>query len=228
MQASHRLQLFALVWLTLCSIYHFQESIACAQGTAFTYQGSLNVNGAPAAGNYDVQFTLYATNVTGSAVAGPVTNNAIAINNGIFTAAVDFGPGAFTGAACWLDVAVRTNASDAFTELTPRQQMTASPYAIYATSAGSLLRPVPAAQLSGTVSMSQLPGGVITNNAPSVNLSGIFSGTVNATAGNIVTTNMAKSPFRVVSPTPPRGCVKTLIRPRWRQGFVSRWLNFHV
>ena len=32
-----------------------------AQGTAFTYQGRLNDNGAPANGIYDLQFRIYAS-----------------------------------------------------------------------------------------------------------------------------------------------------------------------
>ncbi|HEV2320009.1 MAG TPA: hypothetical protein VGV18_09680, partial [Verrucomicrobiae bacterium] len=102
-------------------IYYSQLSFACAQGTAFIYQGSLNDNGTPAAGTYDLQFTLYATNVSGNAVAGPVTNCATAITHGLFTATVDFGPGVFAGPTYWLSVAVRTNGGGAFAELTPRQ-----------------------------------------------------------------------------------------------------------
>lgn len=50
-----------------------------AQGTAFTYQGRLNASGAVANGSFDIAFTLYTTNVTGSANAGPVTNSAVAV-----------------------------------------------------------------------------------------------------------------------------------------------------
>ena len=195
--------LVALVWLALLSIFSLRLSTAFAQGTAFTYQGRLDAKGVPANGSYDVQFALYATNVTGSAVAGPVTNSATAVSNGLFTAAVDFGPGVFTGTDYWLDVAVRTNGGGAFSELTPRQPLAPVPYAIFANSTSNLLGTLPAAQLSGTVPMRQLPVGVITNNASAATLSGTFNGTVNATGGNGVTTNMVKTAFKVVSPTPP-------------------------
>ena len=49
--------------------------IARAQGTAFTYQGRLNDGNAPANGIYDFTFALYATNFSGGAIAGPITNS---------------------------------------------------------------------------------------------------------------------------------------------------------
>jgi hypothetical protein len=59
-----------------------------AQGTAFTYQGRLNDSGSPATGNYDLTFSLFYTNATGVAVAGPVTNSATVVSNGLFTTAI--------------------------------------------------------------------------------------------------------------------------------------------
>ncbi len=125
-------------------------STGLAQGTAFTYQGRLNANGAPANGSYDVAFTLYSTNATGSAVAGPVTNTAVGVTAGLFTTLVDFGS-AFTGASNWLQIAVSTNGANNFITLAPRQQVTPVPYAIYAESAnaGNLVGTIPAGNLSG-------------------------------------------------------------------------------
>ena len=80
-------------------------------------------------------------------IAGPVTNNAVSVTNGLFTVLIDFGSGVFTGATNWLEIAVETNGVNTFTTLTPRQQLTPVPYAIYAESAGGL---------SGTLSASQL------------------------------------------------------------------------
>src|SRR5208282_6270772 len=133
-----KLQIAGWLMLLALSTFNPQLSTAHAQGTAFTYQGRLNGGGQPASGSYDIQFTLYATNVNGNPVAGPVTNLATAVTNGLFTAAVDFGPGVFNGAACWLDLAVRTNGVGAFTELTPRQAVTPTPYASFASSAGGV------------------------------------------------------------------------------------------
>src|SRR5208282_1900109 len=86
-----------------------------AQGTSFTDQGRLNNGGTPANGSYDLTFTLYPTNITGTAIAGPVTNAAAVVINGLFTTLVDFGPGVFPGGRNWLEIAVSTNRANAFT-----------------------------------------------------------------------------------------------------------------
>src|ERR1039458_210559 len=88
---------FALVLLSLAT-FNLQLSTLFAQGTAFTYQGRLNSGGVPANGSYDIAFTRYATNVTGSIFAGPVTNTAVNVTNGLFTTTVDFGS-VFTSAS---------------------------------------------------------------------------------------------------------------------------------
>ncbi|HWY73976.1 MAG TPA: tail fiber domain-containing protein [Verrucomicrobiae bacterium] len=102
-----------------------------AQGTAFTYQGRLDVTGVPATGTYDFQFILYDA-ATGGNEQGPIrTNTATAVSNGLFTVTLDFG-NEFPGAARWLDISVRTNGGAGFAELTPRQEFTAAPYSITA------------------------------------------------------------------------------------------------
>jgi hypothetical protein len=127
---------------------------ASAQGSAFTYQGRLSSGGAAANGSYDLQFTLYGTNVTGIAVAGPVTNTAVAVTNGLFTTLVAFEPGVFTGGSNWLELAVSTNAANAFSTLAPRQQLTPVPYAITAENvSGAVL----ASSISGVLTNGNLP-----------------------------------------------------------------------
>jgi hypothetical protein len=167
--------------MSLLSSLNLQPSTAFAQGTAFTYQGRLNSGGAVANGSYDMQFTLYTTNVTGTAIARPVTNTAVAVTNGLFTTLVDFGPGVFIGTSNWLEIAVSTNAANTFSTLAPRQQLTPVPYAITAEN------------VSGPVSAAQLPAGLVTNNEAGLNLNGTFSGNgasvtnVNAAALNGLT-----------------------------------------
>jgi hypothetical protein len=143
-----------LIVLTLLSTLNSQFSTAFAQGTAFTYQGRLNNGGSPASGTYNLTFTLFNTNTTGVAIAGPVTNNAVIITNGLFTVLVDFGSGVFTGATNWLEIGVETNGASPFATLAPRQQLTPTPYAIYAEGAGNL---------SGTLSASRLTSNGNTN-----------------------------------------------------------------
>ncbi len=88
---------FAVFALTLLCAFNSQLSTAHAQGTAFTYQGQFQNNGSPASGTYNLTFTLFNTNTTGVAIAGPVTNNAIFVTNGLFMVLIDFGPGVFNG-----------------------------------------------------------------------------------------------------------------------------------
>ena len=108
-----------------------------AQTTAFTYQGTLNDTGVPANGSYDISFAAYDAATNGDLIGGIVTNAAVTVSNGLFTTAVDFGPGVFTGPDLWLEIAVSTNEADAFATVAPRQQFTPTPYAIYAANSAS-------------------------------------------------------------------------------------------
>ncbi|MCX6892194.1 MAG: hypothetical protein NTX51_11805 [Verrucomicrobia bacterium] len=108
-----------------------------AQGTAFTYQGRLNDAGSPAAGIYDLRFAIYDAASGGAQQGGWLTSSATAVSNGLFTVALDFGPGVFTGAGRWLEIGVRTNGSGTFATLTPRQPIMPAPYAMYSANAGS-------------------------------------------------------------------------------------------
>ena len=140
-----------------------------AQGSAFTYQGQLQDNGSPASGIYDLTFSLFNTDTSAVAIAGPETNNAVYITNGLFTVLIDFGPGVFTGQTNWLEISVETNRANSFTTLTPRQQLMPTPYTIFAEGAN-------AAGLNGTIPAAQLPSSVVTNGSSGVNLVGTFLG----------------------------------------------------
>lgn len=149
---------------------------AQAQSPAFSYQGSLNDNNAPANGLYDLTFTLFAAETNGTAIAGPVTNATTQVSNGLFTVAIDFGPGVFTGGSNWLEIAVRTNDSANFTTLTPRQPVNSAPYAWFANTASNVTGSISATNITGIVPLAQLPSTLITNGASDVSVSGIFSG----------------------------------------------------
>ncbi len=140
-------------------------STAQAQGTAFTYQGRLTDNGAPANGTHDFTFTLYSAASGGATVGVSNVVNDLAVSNGLFTVTLDFGAAAFPGADRWLEIAVKPGGVPTnYTALSPRQQITATPYAIRA------------ANFSGTLSPSQLPVSVVTNNGTGLSLGGTFSG----------------------------------------------------
>jgi hypothetical protein len=107
-----------------------------AQSTAFTYHGRLNNNGAPVTGTHDMQFSIFDAEAGNGLVAGPLPANAVGVTNGLFTARIDFGAGVFTGPPRWLEISVRPAGVGNFTTLSPRQELTSSPYAIRAQSAG--------------------------------------------------------------------------------------------
>ena len=167
---------FTMLALLAISTFNAQLWLAQGQGTAFTYAGQLQDNGSPASGAYNLAFTLFDTNSGGSAVAGPVTNKDVIVSNGLFTVLVDFGPGAFTGQPSWLQIGVETNGAGTFSTLTPRQQLTATAYAIFATTAGNV---------SGTVSNRQLANSSISVLAGP----GLSGGGTVALGGSITLTN---------------------------------------
>jgi hypothetical protein len=153
-----------------------------AQGTAFTYNGRLNEGANPANGIYDLWFALYDAGTNGT-MFGTLTNTATEVFNGQFIVTLDFG-NVFNGANYWLETAARTNGSGEFITLSPREQITPAPYAIYAANAGhaatattaSSANSVSAANIIGTVRLAQLPGAILTNNQSGVNLTGRFTG----------------------------------------------------
>jgi hypothetical protein len=123
-----------LMLLTL----HTAVTLGHAQGTAFTYNGRLNDNGAPANGNYDITFTWHDAENAGAQVGGAILMSSVPVANGLFAVTLDFGAGVFTGPARWLEVAVRPTGTPDFTTLVPRQGLTSSPYAIYASTAAAV------------------------------------------------------------------------------------------
>jgi hypothetical protein len=122
---------FVVLALIALSVFNFQFSTAQAQGTtAFTFQGRLNTTGGPATGSYDMTFAIYDANVAGDLIAGPITNSAVSVSNGLFTVALDFGSGVFTGTNYWVQMAVSPAGANTFSTLVPRQQLTPAPYSI--------------------------------------------------------------------------------------------------
>ncbi len=150
---------------------------APAQGTAFTYQGHLSDTGQTANGSYDLTFALFGSDSGGMAVADTLTNSPTTVSNGLFTVVLDFGANVFNGQPRWLEIAVRTNGStESYTTLSPRQELTATPYAI---TASSLSGTLPASQLSGSLPFNALTGvysNAVTFNNPTNSFVGAFSG----------------------------------------------------
>jgi hypothetical protein len=99
-------------------------------GTGFTYQGQLKSGGNPANGQYDLQFKLYDALSGGTQVGSTLTVSNQTVTEGLFTVPLDFGANAFQGDARWLEIAVRQTGGGTYTTLSPRQPLTAVPYAM--------------------------------------------------------------------------------------------------
>jgi hypothetical protein len=157
--------------VVLALLAGFQQ--AAAQGTTFAYQGSLSASGAPANGFYDFEFTLYPNaDGSGSKIGSAVTQTNLGVTNGMFLTTLDFGA-VFAGDDTWLEISVRSNRTGSYTTLTPLQELTPTPYAIFANTASNLSGTLATTRLSGTVPLAQLPGAVITNDQGSVTLSNV-------------------------------------------------------
>lgn len=121
-------------------------------GTAFTYQGRLDVSDNPADGAYDLRFIMYDAESGGSQVGETVTIEDVPVAAGLFAVELDFGSAAFNGDARWLEVAVRTgDSTGSFNVLNPRQPITAVPYALAALSASSFTLPSSSSGTSETL-----------------------------------------------------------------------------
>src|SRR5580765_2445919 len=169
---------------------------ADAQNSAFTFQGKLADAGVAANGPYDLQFTLF-DKLIGGSVLGTVVKDDVIVTQGIFSVTLDYGTDVFTsGTTRYLEVSVRPGASTgSYTTITPRQQLTSSPYSIESTHAQQAAT---ADQLAGLPPSSYLrsdtsqafTGGDLTIGAASVlNVQGALlgdgSGLANLKADNI-------------------------------------------
>src|SRR5260370_8587708 len=123
-----------LVTLLVVLFLLMSASPAFAQSTTFTYQGRLQDGGTHANGSYDLQLTLWDASSGGTQQPQPspvtVTRTSVLVTSGIFTVPLDFGANAFPGADRFLEIGVRPAGSGSFTILSPRQQITSTPYAI--------------------------------------------------------------------------------------------------
>jgi hypothetical protein len=102
-------------------------------GSSFTYQGQLDDSGSPANGNYDFQFALFTSATDGTAL-DTIEIDSQSVNGGLVDASLDFTDVPYNGQALWVEVSVRAPGGSSFTTLSPRQAISAAPYAMYALS----------------------------------------------------------------------------------------------
>ncbi|MGH7131594.1 MAG: hypothetical protein ACREJO_06580 [Phycisphaerales bacterium] len=111
--------------------------------TVFTYQGLFSDNGAPANGDYDLQFGLYAGESGGTQLGSLCVDNRV-VNNGFIVENLDFGSTPFNGEARFLELRFRPAgapgncATGTYTIMMPRQRITSC---IYAHRANKLTHP---------------------------------------------------------------------------------------
>lgn len=120
---------------TALAIMSFVASLINGQTTAFNYQGRLTDGGNPANGSFQMQFKLFDALAAGSQIGATLNDVAVTATNGTFSAKLDFGSAALTGANRWLEIAVRRNSGESYVTLSPREQIASSPYAVRTLSA---------------------------------------------------------------------------------------------
>lgn len=125
----------------------FWSVTAFGQTTSFTYQGKLNDGGAPANGSYDLRFRLFDAANAGAQVGATLTVTNVQATAGIFSASLDFGAAAFSGADRFLEISISPAGQNNFVTLAPRQKLNAAPYAIQTLNAATALN---ALSLGGT------------------------------------------------------------------------------
>ena len=113
--------------------------LAAPLGTAFTYQGRLKQNGGQVSADCKFSFTLWDAPTGGNQIGStlifdgqPGNGAKITVNDGLFTVSLDFGVIAFTGDRRWVEVGVTCLPVGLPIPLSPRQEITATPYALYA------------------------------------------------------------------------------------------------
>jgi hypothetical protein len=123
--------------------------VALGQTSSFSYQGRLTDGGTAATGNYDFQFGLWDSASGGAQIGPTLTLSSVAVSNGVFSVSLDFGASSFNGASRFLEISARPISGGAFTLLSPRQPVTAIPYAIRSLNAAAADTATNATQLGG-------------------------------------------------------------------------------
>jgi hypothetical protein len=121
--------------LALPTLASMMAAAPMGSTTAFTYQGQLKEGGEPFTGVADLQFSLFDKEQNGSQVGSTILVSGVTVTDGLFIVDLDFGLASFDGSDRWLRIEVRSPAgAGPFTELTPRQPLRATPYALFALS----------------------------------------------------------------------------------------------
>jgi len=104
-------------------------------GNEITYQARIQQSGVPLNDTADLEFRLFNALTGGVQVGSTQSISNLTVIDGDINVQLNFGTGAFNGDKRFLEISLRSPAGGgAFTTLTPRQPLTAVPYALYALS----------------------------------------------------------------------------------------------
>jgi hypothetical protein len=165
--------------------------------TSFTFQGELDNGTSLASGTFDFQFVLFDAAVAGAQLGPTLCSDNVTVTGGKVTVQLDFGS-QFAGSQRFLEVRVRqdtgldcTNAAG-FTALTPRQNLTATPNALFALNAATATTATSATTAVNATQLNSQPASFYTNAAnltgvvPAADLSGSYTSALTlSNPGNI-------------------------------------------
>ena len=127
------LSVIALVVVAMAFIFGYLRVEAQSPvGSGFTYQGRMfDASNAPVQGTCDLALRLYDHDSGGAQIGATVTITSVAMTDGYFDVAPDFGAASFNGEARWLEVDAACPPGAGATTF-PRQAINVVPYALYA------------------------------------------------------------------------------------------------
>ncbi|MCP4709788.1 MAG: hypothetical protein GY869_14290 [Planctomycetes bacterium] len=134
-----------ILFFILASIFSLSPVSAqvVSDSAAFTFQGRLSQSSQPVAGLFGMKFSLWADPNSvelENQVGLTQVINPVLVTGGIFSVILNrqkvFGEDAFNGEARWLDIAVKGADDPNYIILSPRQPLTAAPYAVTALNPG--------------------------------------------------------------------------------------------
>lgn len=115
--------------ILFCILFYFVASAQAAmQTSAFSYQGELRNGGVPVVGLPDLEFRLYDALSNGSQIGSTISVPEYPVLDGLLTIELDFGVAPFVGQQRWLEISIDGAV------MSPRQKLTATPYAASALS----------------------------------------------------------------------------------------------
>lgn len=181
-----------------------------AQSNEFTYQGRLLDNTLPPTANYDFQFSLWDSLVSGTQQGTTQTVAGVTVTNGIFTVKLNFGS-QFPGAARFLQIAVKPAGGGSYSVLAPRQAITSAPYSIQSASSASSDSLSAACNLCITDSqISGIAGSKVTGAVANATSAGNVSGIVAIANGG---TGSSSKNFVDLTTNQTVGGIKTFANP---------------